>query len=147
MRFNGTPLAKYSSEKRSDRSVRWLAVWQAFDGVTLADSARMLKRSNEAGTAGLQDRCHPHPGCASTLTADETRQRLHTLAHPLSNGGEGTGTKLQDWVAQRFQKCLSLHPIDRFLHEAGFSRQLPRPRHCKRNAEARAVCTTISTRR
>jgi len=56
---------------------------------------------------------------------------LQALQSPPPDGGLWTGEKLRRWVVLRLGKRLSLNPIYRPLHTAGFRLKAPRPVHRK----------------
>jgi len=95
-----------------------------------------VRRYNLLGPEALRDGRHNNPGPRPKLTPEETLKVLEALEGPPPDGGLWTGPKLQRWVAEHLGKRLSLNPIYRLLHEAGFALRVPRPVHRKAEREA-----------
>ena len=86
-----------------------------------------VQRYNQQGPQALSDRRHTNPGRQPKLRPEETTQVLQALQSPPPDGGLWTGEKLRRWVVLRLGKRLSLNPIYRPLHTAGFRLKVPRP--------------------
>ncbi|TFU26486.1 hypothetical protein E0687_05605 [Thermus tengchongensis] len=99
------------------------------------------------GPEALRDGRHSNPGARPKLTPEETLRVLQALEGPPPDGGLWTGPKLQRWVAEHLGKRLSLNPIYRLLHEAGFALRVPRPVHRKAEREAQEAFKKNSAKR
>ena len=140
-------LERYHKAREAIEALRWLAVYHALQGATAKEIARTVHRSlrwvhlvlaryNREGPGALTDRRHHNPGRKPKLSPEESQALLQVLEGPPPDGGLWTGPKLRAWVREHFQKELSLSPIYRFLEEAGFSLQRPRPQHRRGDGEA-----------
>jgi transposase len=92
----------------------------------------VVRRYNEQGPDGLADRRHANPGAAPLLDA-EGRQALEAaLAEPPPWGGPWTCARAAAWIAGRTGR--ERVPAQRgwvYLRRAGYSPQVPRPRHAR----------------
>lgn len=138
---------RYKKAKDPVEKTRFQAVYHAARGLSAKEIARItlqtprwvhatVRRYNLLGPEALRDGRHNNPGARPKLTPEETLRVLEALESPPPDGGLWTGPKLRRWVEEHLGKRLSLNPIYRLLHEAGFALRVPRPVHRKAEREA-----------
>jgi transposase len=129
---------------------RWQMIRLLVAGRSLAEVAEVtgystrwvrevVRRYNERGPAGLVDRRHANPGAAPLLDAEGRAALEAALAEPPPGGGLWTCARVAAWIADRTGR--ETVPAQRgwvYLRRAGYSPQVPRPRHA-RAADAAAV--------
>jgi len=149
---------RYKKAKDPVEKTRFQAVYHAAKGLSAREIARItlqtprwvhatVRRYNLLGPEALRDGRHNNPGARPKLTPEETLRVLEALEGPPPDGGLWTGPKLQRWVAEHLGKRLSLSPIYRLLHEAGFALRVPRPVHRKAEREAQEAFKKNSAKR
>jgi len=141
-------------------ALRALAIAQALEGASRADTARVVGRerqslrdavlryveprgspNNAEGVAGLHGR--PRPGRPEKLTAARREElRVWVLAGPDPEANGISSYRLPD-IAARIQKrwavSYGLSALSRMLRRMGLSWQTTRPAHPKGDAEAQAL--------
>jgi transposase len=129
---------------------RWQMIRLLVAGRSLAEVAEVtgystrwvrevVRRYNEQGPEGLADGRHANPGAAPLLDADGRAALEAALAQPPPEGGRWTCAKVAAWIARRTGR--ETVPAQRgwvYLRRAGYSPQVPRPRHA-RAADAAAA--------
>jgi transposase len=129
---------------------RWQMIWLLVSGRSLREVAEVTgsstrwvrevaRRYNEQGPDGLADRRHANPGAAPLLDAEGRAALEAALAESPPGGGLWTCAKVAAWIAARTGR--EAVPAQRgwvYLRRAGYSPQVPRPRHV-RAADAAAV--------
>ena len=129
---------------------RWRMIRLLVAGRSLAEVAEVtgystrwvrevVRRYNETGPEGLADGRHANPGAAPLLDADGRAALEAALAQPPPGGGLWTCARVAAWLAARTGR--EAVPAQRgwvYLRRAGYSPQVPRPRHV-RAADAAAV--------
>jgi transposase len=122
---------------------RWQMIRLLVAGRSLAETAEVtgystrwvrevVRRYNEQGPDGLADRRHANPGAAPLLDADGRAALEVALAQPPQGGGLWTCAKVAAWIADRIGR--EEVPAQRgwvYLRRAGYSPQVPRPRHVR----------------
>ena len=129
---------------------RWQMIRLLVAGRSLAETAEVtgystrwvrevVRRYNADGPAGLADGRHANPGAAPLLDAEGRAALEAALAESPPGGGLWTCAKVAAWIAGRTGR--EAVPAQRgwvYLRRAGYSPQVPRPRHV-RAADAAAV--------
>ena len=122
---------------------RWQMIRLLVAGRSLAEVAEatgystrwvreVVRRYNERGPAGLADGRHANPGAAPLLDAKGRQALEAALEQPPSEGGRWTCAKVAAWIARRTGR--ETVPAQRgwvYLRRAGYSPQVPRPRHAR----------------
>lgn len=93
----------------------------------------LARRYNKLGAAGVSDqRTKPRPSPPPTLNAKQAQALATALRGPAPDGGLWSAPKVAAWIKKKTGK--DVHPTTawRAMRSAGFTLQLPRPRH--RNA-------------
>jgi transposase len=148
---------RIKQEKDPIAQLRFLAVYHAQRGLGAREIAQLttrtprwvhatVQRYNQQGPQALSDRRHTNPGRQPKLRPEETTQVLQALQSPPPDGGLWTGEKLRQWVVLRLGKQLSLNPIYRLLHTAGFRLKVPRPVHRKGDPAAQKAYKKTSAK-
>jgi transposase len=155
-------LRALARRERSGRvSSRMLAIANALEGMSRADSARLagmerqalrdaVVRYNAEGIAGLHDR--PKSGRPLRLTPGQVEKLIaHVLAGPKPERDGISSYTLPDlcvWVERRFKVRYEESGMSRLVRRLGLSWQKARPRHPRGDAEAQAeLKKSISRRR
>lgn len=96
----------------------------------------LARRYNRDGVAGLGDRRHQNPGGAALLPPEQQDALRQALAQPPPDGGLWNSRKVADWIAARLGR--PVRPLRGwvYLRRLGYTRQVPRPRHAKADAQA-----------
>lgn len=108
-------------------------------GPTRRICQRWVRRYNEAGLAGLEDRRGTFP--RSPLSAEQevaVRQRIECGPTTKDEVCSLRGQDIQRILAEEFGVLRSLASIYQWLHRWGFSYLRPRPRHRRGDPEAQA---------
>lgn len=108
-------------------------------GLCRRECQEWVRRFNEVGVAGLEDR--PGGGREEPLTREqqeELSQRLDEGAKPEDNVCSLRGVEVRNILAEDFGVLRSLSAIYKLLHRLGYSCLRPRPRHNKSDPEAQA---------
>jgi transposase len=138
-------------EKDADRAKRlriiilgmegWTAPAVAMGvGLTRRICQRWVRRYNEDGLAGLDDRRGREPRLPLTLEQQEqVRQRLDAGPTAQDEVCSLRGKDVQRILAQEFNLLRSLAGVYHLLHRLGYSYLRPRPRHRKADPEKQAT--------
>ena len=124
--------------------IRWRALYLISKGGIANDVAKKVGRSsgwmttlarrfNKLGAEGVSDqRTKPLPSPPPTLNANQSQALAVALRGPAPDGGLWTSPKVAAWIKKKTGK--EVHPTTawRAMRTAGFTLQVPRPRH--RNA-------------
>ncbi len=122
---------------------RWRMIRLLVAGRSLAETAEVtgystrwvrevVRRYNADGPDGLADGRHANPGAAPLLDAAGRRALDAALAEPPQGGGLWTCARVAAWLADRTGR--ETVPAQRgwvYLRRAGYSPQVPRPRHVR----------------
>lgn len=139
------------TEKDSDRAKRLRIVILGIEGWTAPAVAmavgltrricqRWVRRYNDEGLAGLDDRRGRIPGLPLTPEEQEqVRQRLDAGPTSKDEVCSLRGKDVQRILAQEFNLLRSLPGVYHLLHRLGYSYLRPRPRHRKADPEKQAA--------
>ncbi len=108
-------------------------------GPTRRICQRWVRRYNECGLAGLDDRRGTHP--RSPLSAEQeaaVRQRIESGPTAKDEVCSLRGQDIQRILAEEFSVLRSLASVYQWLHRWGFSYLRPRPRHRRADPAAQA---------
>jgi transposase len=135
---------RYRTCQQSREKIRWRALYLIAKGGIANHVAKRVGRSsgwitnlarryNEQGVAAVSDqRGKLAAGPKPTLNAKQA-QALHTaLRGPAPDGGLWTSPKVAAWIKKKTGKAVHPTTAWRAMRSAGFTLQVPRPRH--RNA-------------
>ncbi|HJP95851.1 MAG TPA: winged helix-turn-helix domain-containing protein [Candidatus Saccharimonadales bacterium] len=90
----------------------------------------LARRFNELGPAGVTDqRGEVKCGVKPTLSAKQAQALDAALRGPAPDGGLWTSPKVAAWIKQKTGKQVHTATAWRAMRAAGFSLQVPRPRH------------------
>lgn len=93
----------------------------------------LARRYNKLGAAGVCDqRTKPKPSPPPTLSATQAQALATALRGPAPDGGLWTSPKVAAWIKKKTGKLVHPTTAWRAMRSAGFTLQVPRPRH--RNA-------------
>lgn len=92
---------------------------------------QIIKRYNEVGLAGLQDRRHRNPGAPTLLSDVEMLLLAQNVRKDYADGIVWNGTKVLTWLKQELGKEVHERRAYECLASIGFSAQEPRPAHAK----------------
>ena len=122
---------------------RWQMIRLLVAGRSLAETAEVtgystrwvrevVRRYNADGPDGLADRRHANPGAAPLLDTEGRAALEAALEQPPPEGGRWTCARVAAWIARRTGR--ETVPAQRgwvYLRRAGYSPQVPRPRHAR----------------
>lgn len=89
------------------------------------------RRYHRAGPETLADQRQHHHGAPSRLPDDHQQQLQQVLAQAPPDGGLWTGPKVAMWMSKQIGRAVHSQRGWEALKRAGFSLQIPRPRHHK----------------
>lgn len=135
---------RYRKCQKPREKLRWRALYLIANGGIANDVAKRVGRSsgwmtnlarryNELGAAGVSDqRTKPLPSPKPTLNAKQAQALQTALRGSAPDGGLWTSTKVASWIKKKTGKEVHATTAWRAMRAAGFTLQVPRPRH--RNA-------------
>lgn len=109
-------------------------------GLSRRDCQEWVRRFNEAGLTGLEDR--PGRGRDAPLTPEQQEEFCKHIENGPTEDDEVCslrGADLQAVLAKEFGVVRSLATVYKLLHRLGYSCLRPRPRHRKANPDAQAA--------
>ena len=135
--------ARYRAARDPVERGRWQMIRLLVAGRSLREVAEVtgyssrwvrevVRRYNAEGPAGLADRRHANPGAAPLPDAEGRAALAAALAEPPPGGGLWTCARVAAWIARRTGR--ETVPAQRgwaYLRRAGYSPQVPRPRHAR----------------
>jgi transposase len=91
----------------------------------------LARRYNQEGPEALADQRQHNSGAPRLLSGEQQSHLHHLLEHSPPDGGLWTGPKVAHWMGDQLGRAV--HPQRGWdsLKRAGFSLQVPRPRHYK----------------
>jgi transposase len=134
----------YRKCQKPREKLRWRALYLIAKGDLANLAARRVGRSsgwitnlarhyNELGAAGVSDqRSKPLPSPKPSLNAKQAQALETALRGPAPDGGLWTSPKVAAWIKKKTGKEVHKTTAWRAMRAAGFTLQVPRPRH--RNA-------------
>lgn len=137
---------RYRKCQQHREKIRWRALYLIAKGGVANEVAKRVGRSsgwitnlarryNQRGAAGVADqRTKPLPSPPPTLTAKQAQALATALRRPAPDGGLWTSPKVAAWIKKKTGKEVHKTTAWRAMRQAGFTLQVPRPRH--RNAAA-----------
>ena len=145
--------ARYRAARDPVERGRWQMIRLPVAGRSLREVAEVtgystrwvrevVRRYNADGPDGLADGRHANPGAAPLLDAEGRAALEAALEQAPPEGGRWTCAKVAAWIARRTGR--ETVPAQRgwvYLRRAGYSPQVPRPRHA-RAADAAAVAAS-----
>jgi transposase len=135
---------RYRKCQQAREKLRWRALYLITKGGVPNHVAKRVGRSsgwmtslarsyNALGAAGVADqRTQPLPSPPPTLSSKQAQALQTALRGPAPDGGLWTSPKVAAWIKKKTGKRVHKTTAWRALRAAGFSLQVPRPRH--RNA-------------
>jgi transposase len=132
---------RYRQCRQVREKIRWRALYLIAQGGVANDVAKRVGRSsgwmtnlarryNQAGADAVADqRKEPLPGPPPALNARQAQALETALRGPAPDGGLWTSPKVAAWIRNKTGK--EVHPTTawRAMRAAGFTLQVPRPRH------------------
>ena len=132
---------RYRKCQQAREKIRWRALYLIAKGSLANDAAERVGRSsgwvtnlarryNQLGAAGVADqRSKPMPSPPPTLNASQAQALAAALRGPAPDGGLWTSPKVAAWIEKKTGKRVHATTAWRAMRAAGFSLQVPRPRH------------------
>ena len=132
---------RYRRCQQAREKLRWRALYLITKGAVANHVAKQVGRSsgwmtklarryNELGPAGVADqRGAVNCGVKPTLNAKQARALDAALRGPAPDGGLWTSAKVAAWVKKKTGQAVHLTTAWRAMKAAGFTLQVPRPRH------------------
>ena len=135
---------RYRNCQQHREKIRWRALYLIAKGGIANGAAKRVGRSsgwmtnlarryNKLGAAGVCDqRTKPLPSPAPALNLKQAQALATALRGPAPDGGLWTSPKVAAWIKKKTGKEVHKTTAWRAMRSAGFTLQVPRPRH--RNA-------------
>ena len=139
---------RYRKCQQAREKLRWRALYLIAKGGIANHVAKQVGRSsgwitnlacryNELGPAGVADqRGEVKCGVKPTLSAKQAQALDAALRGPAPDGGLWTSPKVAAWIKKKTGKAVHPTTAWRAMQAAGFSLQVPRPRHGQAASEA-----------
>lgn len=139
---------RYRKCQQHREKIRWRALYLIAKGGVANEVAKRVGRSsgwitnlarryNQRGAAGVADqRTKPLPSPPPTLTAKQAQALATALRRPAPDGGLWTSPKVAAWIKKKTGKEVHKTTAWRAMRQAGFTLQVPRPRHRHAAAES-----------
>lgn len=131
----------------ASEKTHWQAILLRLQGRSTAEVAgicgyktdwvrRLVRRYNKKGPESLRDgrRNNGKGRLMSAEQLEELRAAVLTAVPP--NGGLWTGPKVALWMTEKLKRPVSAQLAWTYLQHMRMSKQTPRPRHARANAEA-----------
>jgi transposase len=132
---------RYRKCQQPREKLRWRALYLIAEGGVANTVAKRVGRSsgwmtklarryNKLGPAGVSDqRTKPMPSPPPTLNAKQARALQTAMRGPAPDGGLWTSPKVAAWIKKKTGKEVHKTTAWRAMRAAGFTLQVPRPRH------------------
>ena len=132
---------RYRKCQQAREKLRWRALYLIAQGGVANQVAKQVGRSsgwmtnlarryNELGPAGVADqRGAVNCGVKPTLKAKQALALDAALRGPAPDGGLWTAAKVAAWIKKKTGKAVHATTAWRAMKAAGFTLQVPRPRH------------------
>src|SRR5436190_936478 len=132
---------RYRKCQQAREKLRWRALYLIAKGGIANPVAKQVGRSsawmtklarryNQLGAAGVTDqRGEVNCGVKPTLSAKQALALDAALRGPAPDGGLWTSPKVAAWIEKKTGKAVHPTTAWRAMKTAGFSLQVPRPRH------------------
>ncbi|HXG64116.1 MAG TPA: winged helix-turn-helix domain-containing protein [Blastocatellia bacterium] len=132
---------RYRKCQQHREKIRWRALYLIAQGGIANQVAKRVGRSsgwmtnlarryNQLGAAGVADqRTKPLPSPPPTLNAKRAQALAAALRGPAPDGGLWTSRKVAAWIKKQTGKAVHPTTAWRAMRAAGFTLQVPRPRH------------------
>ena len=139
---------RYRKCQQAREKIRWRALHLIAKGGVANDVAKRVGRSsgwitnlarrfNQLGAAGVSDqRTQPLPSPPPTLSAKQAQALATVLRGAAPDGGLWNSPKVAAWIKQKTGKQVHATTAWRVMRAAGFTLQVPRPRHRQAATEA-----------
>jgi transposase len=131
---------------RSHWQVIWLLAQEltsaqvaAVTGYTVNWIRSIVRRYNQQGPAGLEDRRHRNPGATGLLSTAQRAALAAALQRPPPDGGVWTGPKAAAWMTATLGRRVHAQRGWEALRRLGWTSKVPRPRHAKADPTAQAA--------
>lgn len=142
-------VARFKKCPDADERLRWQAVMLKAEGRSAKDIADVCKRKedwvrrtvrayNEGGPDALSDG-RAGNGRARVLDEAQLAELVVALREAPTDGGLWTAPKVAAWIEARTGTHVDPHTGWLYLRRAGFSQQVPRPKHPEANEEDQAA--------
>lgn len=138
----------YRQCQQAREKLRWRALYLIAQGGVANKVAQKIGRSsgwmtnlarryNELGASGVVDqRGEVSCGVKPTLSAKQAQALDTALRRPAPDGGLWTARKVAAWIEKKTGQQVHHTTAWRAMKAAGFSLQVPRPRHARAATEA-----------
>jgi transposase len=139
---------RYRKCQQAREKTRWRALYLIAKGGVANEVAKRVGRSsgwmtnlarryNHLGAAGVSDqRTEPMPSPPPTLSAKQAQALATALRGPAPDGGLWSSPKVAAWIKRKTGKAVHATTAWRAMRAAGFTLQVPRPRHGHAATEA-----------
>lgn len=132
---------RYRKCQQPREKIRWRALYLIAKGGVANQVAKRVGRSsgwmthlarrfNQLGAAGVADqRTKPKPSPPPTLNRKQAQALETALRGPAPDGGLWSAPKVATWIKTKTGKAVHPTTAWRAMRAAGFTLQVPRPRH------------------
>ena len=119
---------------------RYQIIWLLAKGYTATEVAavtgycrnsiyRIVRRYNQQGINGIQDKRHRHPGGKSLLTEEQQALLWQALQEAPPDGGLWNSRKVANWIGELIDRHVSIQRGWDYLRSFEMRLRVPRPKH------------------
>ena len=139
---------RYLKAKDTIEARQWHTIWLIAKGKKVRETAEItgyteywvreiVRRYNKKGEDAIGDKRHNNPGAQPFLSDKQKEKLIKALLSPPSDGGLWNGVKVAHWIKEETGRDF-IYPQRgwKYLVDLGFSLQVPRPTHKKRDKNA-----------
>jgi transposase len=138
---------RYRTTSHSAEKAHWQVLWLMAAGKSALEAAeatgytlnwvRMLVgRYNRGGPEGVADGRRNHSGRPPLLSVEQRAELSAALEGPAPRGGLWSGPEVARWMSQKLGRTVRPQRGWEYLRKAGYTPQIPRPKHGDSDPEA-----------
>lgn len=131
---------RYRTTSQSSEKAHWHVLWLIALGKTAAEVAdgtgytlnwvrALVGQYNREGPEGVHDRRRGHSGRPPLLSAEQMAELPAALEGPAPRGGLWSGPEVARWMSEKLGKTVRPQRGWEYLRRAGYTPQIPRPKH------------------
>lgn len=148
---------RYRSAKKRSEQTHWQILWMISQGKTSVEVSEatgftlnwvreLVGRYNRKGPDAMEDGRSRNPGRIPLLAAEQRSELAAALRAPAPGGGLWSGPKVARWMSRKLKKPVVNQRGWDYLRRAGYTPQIPRPRHAGGDKDAQEAFQEVARR-